>query len=517
MNIDLIVPEFPPAHWNFAFAMDVEGSKYSHPPLGAATLAAYTPKDVRVRVFDENVAPIDFSSLADNVGISAMYIQRKRTFELAKKLRAAGKRVLLGGGLVSGLPQQSAGAADTVVHGEAELTWEGILRDIADGKPKPRYDAPSRFDLTLSKMPRYDLLQMKAYSTASLQTSRGCPYACEYCDVPLIDGSKPRTKPIDLVMQEIELLHAGGQRSFFIVDDHFLGNRKYAMQVVEEIRRFVERKNHKPLFYCQATLNVATDEEALESLYRANFRRLFIGIESDDPSALKGVRKHQNTQMPVAEAVRRIQRWNITVWAALLAGFDEDTPATFDRYTEFTTSARIGMVIPGLLQAVPGTAYHRKMTEQQRLVPLRNGYVAGQAGSLDSLLVTNVKPRNMTTDELLAGYRRFVRELYEYDAFGDRVIGFLEAGTKPELGKADVADVWAARKILVRALRYYFSGGADRRRFALRIVRYLLKTKMRRVDEAIFHLVIYKHLREFYFSASDALVPVADDLLEGAA
>jgi radical SAM superfamily enzyme YgiQ (UPF0313 family) len=517
MKVDLIVPEFPPAHWNFAFAMDVEGSKYSHPPLGAATLASYTPRDAKVRIFDENVAPIDFGSLADTVGISAMYIQRKRAFELAKKLRAEGKRVLLGGGLVAGLPQACAEAADIVFHGEAELTWPKFIEDLAEGAPKDRYDAPERFDMNTSRMPRYDLLQMSAYSTASLQTSRGCPYSCDYCDVPKIDGSRPRTKPIGLVMEEIERLYAGGQRSFFIVDDHFLGNRKYALQVVAEIQRFVERNRHKPIFYCQATLNVASDEEALEALYRANFRRLFIGIESDDLGALKNVRKHQNTQLPVAEAVKRIQRWNITVWAALLAGFDEDTPETFRRYARFTRDAGIGMIIPGLLQAVPGTAYHDRMTAEQRLVPLRNGYVAGQAGSLDSLLMTNVKPRNMSNDELLSGYRRFVRELYEYDAFGDRVVGFLEAGTKPELGKADLSDVWAARNILRRALRHYLLGDADRRRFAVRIFRYLLRTKMRRVDEAIFHLVIYKHLREFYFTASDASVPLADDLVGEAA
>ena len=516
MNIDLIVPTFPPAHWNFAFAMDVEGSKYSHPPLGAATLAAYTPDDARVRIFDENVAPIDFGSLADTVGISAMYIQRKRAFELAKMLRAAGKRVVLGGGLVAGLPEACTAAGDVVFHGEAELTWPDFVRDLARGEPKARYDAPERFDMGRSRMPRYDLLQMRAYSTASLQTSRGCPYSCDYCDVPMIDGSRPRTKPVDLVMQEIERNYAFGHRSFFIVDDHFLGNRKYALSVVSEIRRFVERERHKPIFYCQSTLNIANDEEALEALYRANFRRLFIGIESDDVEALKNVRKHQNTQVPVAEAVQRIQKWNITVWAALLAGFDEDKPQTFTRYAQFTRSAGIGMVIPGLLQAVPNTAYHQKMVAQQRYVPLRNGYVAGQAGSLDSLLATNVKPKHMTNEELLAGYRKFVRELYEYDAFGDRLVSFLEAGTAPELGKADLGDVWAARKIVARALRHYvFSGDGERRRFALKIFRYLLKTRMRRVDEAIFHMVIYKHLREFYFAASDERVPLADDLATG--
>jgi radical SAM superfamily enzyme YgiQ (UPF0313 family) len=512
MKVDLIVPEFPPAHWNFAFAMDVEGSKYSHPPVGVATLAAYTPEGWRVRILDENVEPIRIDELADTVGISAMYIQRKRTFELARRIRATGRRVVIGGGLTSALPEQCAAEADVVFHGEGELTWPQFLNDVRDGNVQKEYRAAERFDLQQSRMPRYDLLNMQAYSTASIQTSRGCPYACDYCDVPSIDGSRPRTKPIELVMREVETLYASGQRSFFFVDDHFLGNKKYAMQLVAELTKFVEREHHRPIFYCQATLNIARDDEALEALYRANFRRLFIGIESDDLTALENVNKAHNTSMPVAEAVKRIQRWNITVWAALLAGFDEDGPEVFERYQRFVREAKLGMIIPGLLQAVPGTKYHEKIASEGRLIQLKNRYVGGQSGSLDSLLVTNVKPKRVTSEALIAGYRRFVRGIYEYDAFADRLISAMDAGTEPELGKATPADVWEARHILKRAIRWYMTGPADRRAFFLRVMGHLAKRKLRRVDETLFHLVLYKHLREFYFTTSDASVPVADDL-----
>jgi radical SAM superfamily enzyme YgiQ (UPF0313 family) len=513
MNIDLLVPRFPPAHWNFAFAMDLEGSLYSHPPLGVATLAAYTPEGVTVRIFDENVENVDLGALGDVVGISAMYIQRGRAFELAAALRARGKKVVFGGSLVSALPEQCARRGDVLFHGEAEHTWPRFLQDLERGEAAPSYSAPERFDLATSRTPRFDLLELGRYSTGSIQTSRGCPFACSFCDVPFFDGPVSRTKTVEQVMIEVELLHAAGQRSIFFVDDHFLGSRKLALKLLPELARFSERVRYKTLFYCQATLNVAKDDELLELLYRANFRRLFIGIESDDAVALKNINKPHNTTLPVAEAVRRIQKHNITVWAALLAGFDEDRADVFRRYLAFAQSAKIGMVIPGLLQAVPGTPYYDDIERQGRILRLKNGYVGGQSGSLDSLLVTNVKPRNMTHDELLTGYRRFVRELYEHDAYAERVIGFLDAGERPELGALEAKDLWAVRGILARVFRYYLApGDPARRRFFLSVVRHLLKTRMRRADEAVFHLVIYKHLREFYFQTSDAAVPVAEDL-----
>lgn len=514
MKIDLLVPRFPPAHWNFAFAMDLEGSRYSHPPLGLATLAAYTPPGVDVRIHDENVESVDLSALGPTVGISAMYIQRARAFELARRLRELGKRVLFGGSLVNALPDECARHADVVFHGEGEATWPRFIEDLGRGAPEASYKPSERFDLARSRMPRFDLLKMKLYSTGSIQTSRGCPYACSYCDVPLIDGPRPRTKTVEQVMAEVEELHDGHKlRSIFFVDDHFLGHRRFAMKLLGELARFVERAKYKPVFYAQASLNVAKDDEVLEALYRANFRRLFMGIESDDLTTLKAANKAHNTAMPVAEAVARIQRHNITVWAALLAGFDEDGPDVFERYERFVDQASIAMVIPGLLQAVPGTRYHESVVEQGRLLPLRNGYVAGQAGSLDSLLVTNVRPKHQSQAELIEGYRRFARALYEYDAYADRLIRFLEAGDKPELGRVDARDVWEARGVLWRLVRHYvLESDADRRRFFARIMRHLAKTGFRRADEALFHVVIYKHLREFYFKASEGSVQTAEDV-----
>lgn len=517
MRFDIVVPAFPPAHWNFSFAMDLEGSRYSHPPLGAATLAAYAPEGVTVRILDENVEPFTIDDLAEHVGISAMYIQRRRAFELARSIRATGRTVVLGGGLTNALPSACEEHADAVVHGEAELTFSSLLGDLESGRPAPTYRASERFDLGKSRTPRFDLLRLRAYSTGSIQTSRGCPYACDYCDVPLLDGPRPRTKTISQVMEEISLLHGQGLRSIFFVDDHFLGHRRFALSLLEEIKRFVERARRKPLFYCQATLNVAKDPETLEALRLANFRRLFIGIESSEVAALESANKHHNLALPIEEAVRRIQRHNITVWAAMLAGFDGDTPQTFQRYEAFVSSAKVGMIVPGILQAVPGTTYHERMTAAGRLVPLRNGYVAGQAGSLDSLLTTNVRPDAMSREQLLDGYRAFVRSIYEYDAYADRVLGALELGEYPELDGATPEDVWDAKEILARTfVHYVVRGDGESRRFFRRFIRFLLKHRFRRVDETIFHLVIYKHLREFYRQAADARVPLAEDLAAAA-
>lgn len=514
MKIDLLVPLFPPAHWNFAFAMDLEGSSYSHPPLGLATLAAYTPPGVDVRIHDENIEPVDLTTLGPTVGISAMYIQRARAFELARQLRKLGKRVLIGGSLVNALPSECARHADVVFHGEGETTWPRFVEDLRGGKPEASYKAVERFDLAKSKTPRFDLLRMNLYSTGSIQTSRGCPYACSYCDVPIIDGPRPRTKTVEQVMAEVEELYTVHRlRSIFFVDDHFLGHRRFAMKLLGELAKFVDRVGYKVIFYSQATLNIAKDDEILEALYRANFRRLFMGIESDDPATLKGANKTHNTAIPVAEAVTRIQRYNITVWAALLAGFDEDKPDVFERYERFLSQANIGMVIPGLLQAVPGTSYHKDIVKQGRLIPLRNGYVAGQAGSLDSLLATNVRPKHQTNAELINGYRRFARALYEYDAYADRVIRFLETGEKPELGRLDARDLWEVKGILWRVFRHYIlEGDAERRRFFAKVAGHLVKTRFRRADEAIFHVVIYKHLREFYFKVSEGSVSTAEDV-----
>lgn len=512
MHVDLIVPEFPPAHWNFAFAMDVEGSAYSHPPLGAITLAAHTPADVTVRVLDECTGPIALDATAPLVGISAMYIQRQRAFELADALRARGRTVVIGGGLAAALPEECARHADVVFLGEAEETWPRFLAEYQQGRHQPLYRSTTRFEMSRARTPRYDLLQMKNYSTGSIQTSRGCPFQCEFCDVPQFDGNRSRTKTLAQVMTEVQALWDMGLDSIFFVDDHFLGNRRFAKELLQRIAAFQERIGYRLIFYCQATLNVASDEEMLELLYRAGFRRLFIGIESDDPVALKGANKAHNTLMSVEASVRRIQRWNITVWCALLAGFDQDTPEVFDRYARFAQRAGIGMIIPGILQAVPGTPYHERMLREQRLVPLKNRYVGGQAGSLDSLLVTNVEPKNMTHEELIDGYRRLARTLYEYDNYADRIIAFLSAGEMPDLSPTDLRRIWQVRAILERTLRYYLGGGEKRRRFFLRVVRHLIRTRLHRADEAIFHLVIYKHLRTFYFKAADAETPLAEDL-----
>lgn len=512
LRFDLVVPRFPPAHWNFSFAADLGGFAYSHPPLGVITLAAHAPEGVTVRVFDENVESVDIGELAPVVGISAMYIQRARAFELATQIRATGRKVVLGGGVVGALPEASARVADTVVAGEGELVWPEVCADAAAGRLAPSYRSEARFDLGGARVPRFDLLRPGAYSTASIQTSRGCPFACDYCDVPQLDGRVPRTKTVAQVMTELEAVHRLGYRSVFFVDDHFLGHRKYAVSLLQALAQWGAQRRHRTIFYCQATVNLARDEDLLELMRRANFRRVFLGIETDDVDALRAVNKVHNTQMPLVDAVRVIQRHNIMVWAALLVGFDGQGPETFARYVGFARAAGIGIVVPGILQAVPGTEYHRRMQASERLVPLRNGYVGGQAGSLDSLLVTNVEPTAMTHDELIRGYQWMVGELYLGEAYAERVIAALAAGIHDDLDGPTLGEVWQQRSALAKVVRHFVgSPDPERRAVARKLAAWCVRARGRRLDEAMFHLVVYEHLREFYGRAARG-VALADDL-----
>jgi radical SAM superfamily enzyme YgiQ (UPF0313 family) len=516
LRIDLVVPTFPPAHWNFAFAARLGGFSYSHPPLGAITLAAHTPAGVRVRVLDQNVEEVAIDRLAPVVGISAMYVQRESAFALAAAVRASGRTVILGGSLVNALPQRCTAAADAIVHGEAEQVWPELCADLEAGRLAAEYRAAARFDLSRAAVPRFDLLRPGAYSTASIQTSRGCPYACDYCDVPLLDGRPPRNKSVDQVMAEVERTWALGYRSLFFVDDHLLGNRRLALALLEALARFGEQHRHGMIFYCQATVNLARDAELLELMYRANFRRVFLGIESDDLDALRAMNKGHNALMPLADAVREIQRHNIVVWAALLLGFDGERRETPARYVRFAREAGIGMVVPGILQAVPGTPYHRRIAEQGRLVPLRNGYVGGQAGSLDSLLVTNVEPTEMSHAQLIEGYRELVDGLYRGEPYGERVIAALACGERPELGGFQWKKAWSERATLLRVVGHFLrTSDPERRAVARRIASWILRGRGHRTDEALFHLVVYEHLREFYGRAAQASTPLAADLERG--
>ncbi|NCO83146.1 MAG: B12-binding domain-containing radical SAM protein [Nitrospirae bacterium CG_4_10_14_3_um_filter_44_29] len=496
MKICLINPSFPLSLWDFSLCRDIDGSAFPFPPLSLATLAALTPMEHEVAICDENIKPVDFDTDADIVGITGCHIQKERVYQLAGSFRSKGKTVAIGGPLVqkSNLGE-CAEHADAVFLGEAEYTWPSFIRDFQSGNAKFLYEQEEFVDLTASPAPRFDLLELPAYSTAIIETSRGCPHSCEFCEIPIRLGKRPRNKSAEQVMTEIRSLYALGADSIFIIDDNFFGNRKRALELLSEIKRFVKSIDYRVYFSCQFTIDISREEEILILMNKANFRRVFVGIETPRQLSLTMSKKNQNTNIDLLNAVRRIQANNIIVWGAFIVGFDGDDANIFNEQLRFIQAAAIPVAMVGILQAIPGTPLYERIKKEERL---RDNEACGIRGAANSLVQTNITPLNMSLKELAEGYGFLVRNLYSYDNFAERLINAVKLGKRHGLkGRTQISKKGILT--LLRLLNYYVLSTDLRRIYMfMRIIVQTLLHNPQHLYTALMHLVVYKHLKQFY-------------------
>ena len=469
---------------------------FPFPPLSLATLAALTPRGHEVFIFDENIKPIDTALTGDIVGITGYDIQKERVYQLADEFRGRGITVAIGGPLVrkSDL-DECAKHADVVFLGEAEYTWPAFIRDFQAGCVQPVYVQDGFVDLTDSPAPCFELLEFQVYSTAIIETSRGCPHSCEFCEIPVRLGRRSRVKPPEQVMAEIRSLYALGVDSIFIVDDNFFGNRKRAAELLNKIERFVRSIDYRIYFSCSITIDIALDEEILILLNKANFRRVFIGIETPRESNFTIMKKYQNTRINLLEAIRRIQSNNLIVWGAFIVGFDNDDKNIFDEQLAFIRAASIPVVMAGILQALPGTPLYDRIKQEGRL---RDDVTGGIRGAADSLVHTNITPMNMSYEELAEGYRYLAQNLYTYDNFAKRLINAIMLGKKYGIkGRTQITKKGV--RTLLRLLRYYLlSADLKRARMFMWVLTRTLIHNPQHLYTALIHLVVYKHLKLFY-------------------
>lgn len=506
MRIDLVNPRYPLSLWDFSLCRDLDGYAYPHAPLSLPTLAALTPRTHTVRLIDENVTPVDLASTADIIGLTGYWIQRARVFELADHFRRRGQRVAIGGPIVErSTLAEVARHADHVFLGEAEHTWPRFLADLAAGCAVPLYEQPTLIDMADSPTPRFDLLAPGAYAAATVETSRGCPYACEFCEIPGRLGARSRTKSVEQVMAEVRLHHQLGAATIFFVDDHFIGNKKRAFALLEALADFVRSIDHRMFFSCQFTINLANDTELLERLAAANFRRVFVGIETPRRDGLALAQKKQNLVVDLAAAVRRLQAYNIVVWAGLIVGFDTDDPAVFDDQLALLEAAAIPVAMIGRLQAIPGTPLYDRMARAGRL--RSDPELAGVRGAYESLIASNIVPTCMPEPELVRGYQRLVRATYAPEAFGRRVVAALTSGARP-IARTRSGVTPRHLGVLARLARWYlWTGDRERRRLFLAVVGQILRQRPEQLPTALAHLVVYKHLHAFYGRVAALSVP----------
>jgi len=451
----LINPRFPESFWSFRWALRhvLLDKRAVNPPLGLATLAALCPPEWTITIVDENVESVPLVPEADIVGVCGMAVQAPRQRELLRYYRRRGYFVVAGGSYASLCPERYAGAADTVVAGEAEYIWPAFCRDFAQGQPKPLYRESGVVDIEDSPVPRFDLLRLERYTNVSLQFSRGCPYRCEFCDIIVMFGRRPRTKRPEQIGRELDVLRALGVRNVFFVDDNLIGHRAKAKALLRYLADYQARHRYRFQLGTEASLNLAEDGELLALFRAANFAWVFIGIESPDEASLRETGKTQNTRGDILEAIRCVYRHGIDVYGGFIVGFDNDTLDTFERQRRFINAAGIQVAMVGLLTAIPKTPLHARLEREGRLLPAEARDNTGTG--------TNFLPLRMDYDAMVAAYRDLHRRLLHDAAIAERIARKARCLRRP-VYRATYAPGERLR-VLARFLRHgVFPGGPAR-------------------------------------------------------
>ena len=496
MKLCLVNPRFPDTFWGFRHVTDLGGYRYAMANLALPTIAGLTPPDVEVVICDENIEEIDFDADADLIGITGFNIQGQRMFEIARLFRERGKPVVIGGPYASLCPEECEPHADILMVGECERIWPRFISDYLGGRWEPRYEEREKLDLRLSPIPRWDLMKFEHLGRAAVQTTRGCPFECEFCDVIVFLGRKVRQKDPGQVVAELEALYPClykvGKDSVFFADDNFIGNKRYARETLKAVID-LNRSFRRPLrFSTQVTVNLAKEPEILELMREADFRSVFIGVETPDYENLRAANKVQNTTGDLLENIRKIQSYGLFVWAGMIVGFDNDDTTVFEKQLRFMQDSSIPISMTGMLNAPARTPLWERLKREGRLL---------EGHQYEDQADTNILPKNMTLEELRGGYVRLMQELYSYDNYAARLLGSLRAIEKPAIRRAREFSFRHASynvRRLVKMIRYYiFSGDAERRRFFLKIIASLLREKPEYFKEGLWHLAVHKHLHEY--------------------
>ena len=498
MKLTLVCPRFPDSLWSFAGTAALFGLRTLHAPIGLATVAALTPPDWQIRIVDENIEDIDFDVDTDVVGISIFNVQYRRAVEIAAEFRRRGRWVVGGGPYPSLMPDRCAPHFDAVFEGEAELTWPEFCRDFAGGARKPLYRQEEKVDIGRSPTPRNDLVDSDAYVYFGIQTTRGCPFNCEFCDIIVTDGRRPRTKSVEQVMVEVESIRRAGGQYVAFTDANFIGDPRFARRLLAALRDWGRAEGFPIRFACELTINVADMPDVLDLLQQANFQEAFIGIESPRAESLTIASKQVNIRGrgTIADKVGRIQAKNIVVIAGMIVGFDTDDHRIFEEQVRLLDEAAIPFTTSGVLFAIERTPLHARLRAEGRLldIDVENAQVHGAAD-------LNFVPKLMTVAELCAGYNWMIRHHYRYDVYRRRLVSAIGRFERPDRAVARAVGRPDQRR-LTRAFRiasHYLTHGAAKRRFFLGALRDVARNGLTwpKIVAALSFLAAHKHFYEY--------------------
>lgn len=374
------------------------------------------------RLLDMNVKPLTDADLiwADYVFIGAMSVQKDSVDEVVRRCNRLNVKIVAGGPLFT-TGYDRIKNIDHLVLNEAEVTLPAFLKDLETGQAKHVYTSSEFPDLHDSPPPLWKLADMKQYARMSVQYSRGCPYDCEFCDIVVLNGRKPRTKGKDQFLAELEVLYDQGWRGdVFVVDDNFIGNKlKLKTEILPALIEWMEKRGHPFSFTTQASINLASDEQLMQQMVDAGFDKVFVGIETSNDDSLSECGKHHNRDRDLIVSIKRIQNHGMQVEGGFIVGFDNDPPNIFETQINFIQNSGIVTAVVSLLNAPRGTKLYARLKKENRL--LEND-IFGDAAA------TNIVPR-MNFETLINGYRDIINSIYSPKQIYQRINTFLKEYT----------------------------------------------------------------------------------------
>lgn len=355
--------------WNYQEVCEIVGRKYPAAPLGLLTVAALFPQHWTFRLIDENVEPLldEHLAWADLVCIGGMLPQQNSMLDLITRAHDIGAVVVVGGPDPTSQPDLYR-EADFLVLGEGEITIPMFLDDLKKGAKSGKYISPDRADMLMAVVPRYDLIRFTDYIMIGLQFIRGCPFNCEFCDVIELYGRTPRFKTNEQVVRELQSLYDLGYRGHIdMVDDNFIGNKKKVKGLLREIIEWTKARKYPFYFTTEASVNLADDDELLQLMKEADFRYVFLGIETPDNETLALNNKNQNVNKSIEGAVMKIMSYGMVSNGGYILGFDSDRAEIADQMINSIQDSGICMAMIGLLYALPNTQLTRRLEAEKRL------------------------------------------------------------------------------------------------------------------------------------------------------
>lgn len=431
----LIQPLFSTfSFWNYRDVCKIAGAQYPAAPLGLMTLAALLPQHWEFKLIDENVEPLkdEHFEWADIVFAGAMLPQQDRLLTIIKKAHKKNRPIVVGGPDPSSQPDIYR-EADFLVLGEAEVTIPLFINDLGNKVTSGTYASSEKADMAEAVIPRFDLVRFKDYLHIGIQFSRGCPHNCEFCDIIELFGRKPRTKTPEQVIRELQRLYDMGYRGHVdFVDDNLIGHKRDVKQALLAVNEWLEARNHPFFFSTEASINLAKEKELLQLMREADFRYVFIGVETPDEESLKQTRKWQNVNISMADSIRLLYDYGMIVNAGFIIGFDSETERSAGQMIAFIQDTGICMAMVGMLVALPNTQLTRRLRKEGRLFD--DGInLANTTNEIDQttsgLNFKTVRPRL----DILTDYIDIVTHLYEPKNYYKRVL-YTASHLKPAAG-----------------------------------------------------------------------------------